>query len=322
MIVGNQGTAPVTEPDTRRPRNGSFILLLTSIIWGSSFVPQRVAMESMRPFTYTAARFLLGAAVLLPVLFLRNRTKQTESRAADLKTYLFAGLLCGSLLFLGVSFQQTGIQYTEAGKAGFISALYVVLVPLLGIPLGKRANSTVWLGVLLAVAGVYLLSFTNQFRIERGDLFVLMGTLFWAAHILTLDRFLPKVDGLALAIMQFFAAGFLALIAALIFEKPHLAQLSAGLWTILYSGILVVGGGYTLQVLGQKSVHPTIAALIMSTESVFAVLFGWILLGELLSLREITGCAVMFAAVVIAQLPGQFARKIPAISDGQPDSIN
>ena len=290
------------ETEKKQIRTGNFLLLFTSIIWGSSFVPQRVAMEHMGPFTYTASRFLLGVAVLLPILLLRSRTNKTELRLANPKTYITAGLVCGSLLFVGASFQQTGIQFTEAGKAGFISALYMVLVPLLGIFFGRRTKSTVWLGVALALFGIYLLSFTSQLQIERGDAIVLMGTLFWAAHILMLDRFLPKVDALTLSIMQFFVAGVLALIAALIFEEPNLNQ-AGGLWTILYSGILVVGGGYTLQVLGQKSVHPTIAALIMSTESVFAVFFGWILLGEQLTARELAGCILMFAAILVAQLP-------------------
>ncbi len=295
-------------------RNGTILLALASIIWGSSFVPQRVAMQHMHPFTFTATRFLLGAITLLPLLLFLNHDKSKNpdnpSKKTDQKMYLKAGLLCGGLLFMAVSFQQYGMQTTEAGKAGFLSSMYVVIVPLLGFFIGKRVRKAVWLGVLLAVAGVYLLSFTNQLRIERGDLIVLMGTVFWAAHILMLDRFLPEVDGLSLAIMQFLVAGIIALGAALIIDKPELTQIRDGLWTILYSGIVVVGGGYTLQVLGQKSIHPTIAAIVMSTESVFAVFFGWILLGENLSGRELAGCALMFIAVLVAQLP-VFGSKSP-----------
>ncbi len=188
-------------------RNGTILLALASIIWGSSFVPQRVAMQHMHPFTFTATRFLLGAITLLPLLLFLNHDKSKNpdnpSKKTDQKMYLKAGLLCGGLLFMAVSFQQYGMQTTEAGKAGFLSSMYVVMVPLLGFFIGKRVRKAVWLGVLLAVAGVYLLSFTNQLRIERGDLIVLMGTVFWAAHILMLDRFLPEVDGLSLAIMQF-----------------------------------------------------------------------------------------------------------------------
>ncbi|MEN6556456.1 MAG: DMT family transporter [Anaerolineaceae bacterium] len=289
-------------------RKGELLLLMTSVIWGSSFVPQRVAMRYMQPFTFTAGRFLLGVLVLLPVYFTLRRARSSNpspiKAKPDMRTYLSAGLLCGGLLFMAVSLQQIGMQTTDSGKAGFISSMYVVLVPLLGVFIGKRVRKAVWLGVTFAVAGIYLLSFTSQLQIERGDLIVLMGTLFWAAHIWMLDRFLPLVDGLALSIMQFFTLGVAALAAALLFEKPDLAVVQDGIWTILYSGIVVVGGGYTLQVLGQKSMNPAIAALIMSTESVFAVLFGWLLLGEHLNARELAGCALMFAAVVIAQLPG------------------
>jgi len=287
---------------------GTVLLVFASIIWGSSFVPQRVAMQHMQPFTFTAARFLLGVTVLLPILMVlksgRKKDPDKTSEKVPLKTYLTAGGVCGSLLFMAVSFQQFGMQTTDAGKAGFISSMYVVVVPLLGLITGRRVRKTVWLGVLLAVAGVYLLSFTSQLRIERGDLIVLMGTVFWAAHILMLDRFLAEVDGLSLAVLQFLAAGLIALAAALLIEKPEIAQIQPGVWTILYSGIVVVGGGYTLQALGQKSIHPTVAAIIMSTEAVFAVFFGWALLGEHLSIRELAGCVLMFAAVIAAQMPG------------------
>ena len=287
---------------------GTVLLVITSIIWGSSFVPQRVAMQHMQPFTFTAARFLLGVTVLLPILMVlksgRKKDPDKTSEKVPLKTYLTAGGVCGSLLFMAVSFQQFGMQTTDAGKAGFISSMYVVVVPLLGLITGRRARKTVWLEVLLAVAGVYLLSFTSQLRIERGDLIVLMGTVFWAAHILMLDRYLSEVDGLRLAVLQFLAAGLIALATALLIEKPEIAQIQPGVWTIFYSGIVVVGGGYTLQALGQKSIHPTVAAIIMSTEAVFAVFFGWALLGEHLSIRELAGCVLMFAAVIAAQMPG------------------
>ncbi len=311
--------------------HGTILLVLASIIWGSSFVPQRVAMQHMLPFTFTAARFLLGVIVLLPIFFALKRVKRkgtgSTNEKSDLKTYLRAGLMCGGLLFMAVSFQQFGMQTTEAGKAGFISSMYVVMVPLLGFFIGRRVRKTVWLGVLLAVIGVYLLSFTNQLRIERGDLIVLMGTIFWAAHILMLDHFLSKVDGLSLAIMQFFVAGTIALAAMMLVEKPEFSQVQSGLWTILYSGMVVVGGGYTLQVLGQKSIHPTIAAIIMSTESVFAVFFGWILLGEHLTGRELAGCVLMFAAVLVAQMPGNgriFQQKTtrPALSPDDNELVN
>ncbi|MEL7645863.1 MAG: DMT family transporter [Anaerolineaceae bacterium] len=295
-------------------KKGELLLLLTSLIWGSSFVSQRVAMQHMPPFTFTAARFLLGVLVLLPIYLTLKRAKRRNpspmSVKPDLRTYRSAGLLCGGLLFIAVSFQQAGMQYTDSGKAGFISSMYVVLVPLLGYFIGKRVRKTVWLAVAFAVAGIYLLSFTSQLQIERGDLIILIGTVFWAAHILMLDRFLPLVDGLALAIMQFFTAGVLALAAALFLESPNLPGVQEGLWTILYSGIVVVGGGYTLQVLGQKSINPAIAALIMSMESVFAVLFGWLLLAERLNAREVAGCVLMFAAVSVAQLPG-FRKQLP-----------
>ena len=304
---------------------GTVLLMFASIIWGSSFVPQRVAMQHMQPFTFTAARFILGVIVLLPILMvLKSGGKKDPDKTSvkvPLKTYLTAGGVCGGLLFMAVSFQQFGMQTTDAGKAGFISSMYVVVVPLLGLMTGRRARKTVWLGVLLAVAGVYLLSFTSQLRIERGDLVVLMGTVFWAAHILMLDRFLSEVDGLSLAVLQFLAAGLIALASALLIEKPEIAQIQPGLWTILYSGIVVVGGGYTLQALGQKSIHPTVAAIIMSTEAVFAVFFGWALLGEHLSIRELAGCVLMFAAVIAAQMPGFWGFFSPKLANTETREI-
>lgn len=304
---------------------GTVLLMFASIIWGSSFVPQRVAMQHMQPFTFTAARFILGVIVLLPILMvLKSGGKKDPDKTSvkvPLKTYLTAGGVCGGLLFMAVSFQQFGMQTTDAGKAGFISSMYVVVVPLLGLMTGRRARKTVWLGVLLAVAGVYLLSFTSQLRIERGDLVVLMGTVFWAAHILMLDRFLSEVDGLSLAVLQFLAAGLIALASALLIEKPEIAQIQPGLWTILYSGIVVVGGGYTLQALGQKSIHPTVAAIIMSTEAVFAVFFGWALLGEHLSIRELAGCVLMFEAVIAAQMPGFWGFFSPKLANTETREI-
>lgn len=290
------------------PLRGESLLLLTAVIWGTSFVAQRVGMKHLGPYTFTAVRFFIGAlALLLPIQLLGAlQAKQGKVRpAANRRALLTGGIACGLALFAGISFQQVGLQSTGAGKAGFITALYILLVPLLGLFLGKKVSRRAWLGVGLALVGLYLLTVTEELSIARGDFTVLCGTIFWAAHILIIDHFSPKVDGLKLAQLQFLVAGALSAIVAACIETVSWAALRQSAGPLLYSGIVVVGIAYTLQVLGQKYANPTLAAILLSLEAVFAVISGMLLLGEGLTLRELTGCVLMLAAVLLAEVkPG------------------
>lgn len=285
---------------------GEFLLIITAIIWGTSFVTQKLGMNYVEPLTFGAARFLLGSLVLIPVILIFSK-KNDDSSKEDKTNYqnkdlILGGALCGVAIFLGASLQQWGIVYTTAGKAGFITALYIILVPILGLFLHKKVGKLTWIGVLLATVGLYLLSIKQGFAIEKGDAIVLAGTIFWAMHILIVDAFVEKVDGLKLSCVQFFVAGILSAIAAFILETPSLATILSAYGPILYTAFMVVGVAYTLQIIGQKSTSPTIAAIILSMESLFAVISGAIFLKEVMSIREIMGCVLMFIAVIIAQI--------------------
>jgi len=288
---------------------GEIFLAITALIWGTSFVAQRVGMEYIGPFTFTATRFLIGTLSLIPIILIMGRLNHKKQKAmkqnGTKKDLLIGGLACGIALFFGISFQQSGLVYTTAGKAGFITALYIVLVPLFGLFIHKKASKSVWVGVALAVVGLYLLCMTEDFAISKGDLIVLCGTVFWAIHILIVDHFAPKVDGLKMSFIQFFVAGILSLTVAIFAETIELSSILASAGPILYTGIVVVGIAYTFQILGQRDTNPTVAAIILSMESFFAVISGMILLGESMILREILGCVIMFMAVIIAQLPAK-----------------
>ena len=287
---------------------GEAMLLLTAIVWGTGFVAQRKAMEGMSPFAFIALRFFLGCLVLLPALILK-KTREKDNKAFDWKGFLrglvLPSMLPGLFLFAGTSVQQLGIMTTSASKAGFLTALYLVLVPVLGLFLGKKVNLWVWIGVVLALVGVWFLSVNLEMTIQKGDILLLIGALFWALQILALDHLTPKLDALELSFGQFLTAAVLGLVVSLITETgPVVANPSA--WgPLLYSGIVAVGIGFTLQVFGQSKVDPALASLILSLEAVFALLGGMIFLGERLSDREWLGCAVMLAAVILVQLKGQ-----------------
>jgi len=284
---------------------GEILLVITAIIWGTSFVAQRVGMEYIGPYTFTATRFIIGTLSLLPVILFMgkiNNNKEKREKVGTKKDLLIAGLACGIALFFGISFQQVGIQYTTAGKAGFITALYIVLVPIFGLFINKKVGKSVWIGLGLAVIGLYLLCVTEGFSISKGDLIVLCGTVFWAIHILIIDHFAPKVDGLKMSFIQFFVAGILSLIVALTTETIEFSAIISSAVPILYTGIVVVGIAYTFQIFGQKGANPTVSAIILSMESVFAVISGMILLREVMSAKEIIGCILMFIAVIITQI--------------------
>lgn len=289
---------------------GPTLLLLTAIIWGTSFVAQKLGMNYVEPLTFGATRFLLGAVVLIPVILIFDRINkkkngnlpQKNRTNFNNKDLIVGGSLCGASLFLGASFQQWGIVYTTAGKAGFITALYIVLVPLFGLFLHKKVSKLVWFGVGLATVGLYLLCIKEGFKIQKGDAIVLAGTIFWAAQILVVDTYVNKADGLKLSFIQFLSAGIFSTIGALTLETPKFDTVIACAGPILYAAIMVVGIAYTLQIIGQKSTDPTAAAIILSMESLFAVISGAIFLKEVMSMREIIGCVIMFSAVIITQI--------------------
>ena len=302
MIAGmrnEEGSKP------KRAVRGEWLMLLTALIWGTGFVAQRQGMAFVGPFTFIAARFLLGGLALVPVLYLTRTLPLEPSQVAAKANWLpatLASLACGAALFTAASLQQFGLVTTSAGKGGFITALYIVIVPILGLLFKKKVRLVVWLAVVMATVGLYLLTITSGAAISQGDLTVLAGAFVWAVHILLIDHFSERVPGLLIACGQFLVTGVLGLIAALLFEEVVFADLIAGGGTILYAGLVVVSLAYTLQVLGQKGVNPSIAALILSLESVFAVLAGAILLAERLTAREWLGGALMLAAVVMTQL--------------------
>lgn len=284
------------------------MLLITSFIWGTAFVAQSEGMNYVEPFTYNAMRTLLGGIILIPVIILFrfiDKKSNIPKKQYSLKNTIKGGLSCGAVLFIASSFQQAGIAQTTAGKAGFVTALYIVIVPILGLFIGKRVPLRMWLFVAAAIAGFWLLCIDENFSISTGDLLVLVCALFFAVHIMTIDRFNEKnTDGILMACIQFFTAAVFMLICMFIFEKPDISRIIEARTTILYTGIMSCGVAYTLQILGQKHTDPTVATLLMSLESVFAALSGWALLGEKLSIKELFGCGLVFIAVVLAQLFG------------------
>ena len=247
--------------------------------------------------------------MLLPVIFiLRRRGKKSgksESPAGSRKTLIIGGVCCGAALAVASSLQQIGIMYTTAGKAGFITALYILIVPIMGLFLGKRAGIKVWIGVGLAVVGMYFLCITDGFSISKGDFLVFLCAIVFSVHILVIDYFAPKTDGVCLSCIQFFVCGILCAVPMLTQEQPQLREILAGWMPLVYAGVLSCGVAYTLQVIAQKNTDPTVASLLLSLESVFSVLAGWVILGERLSGRELFGCVLVFAAVLLAQLPGR-----------------
>ena len=288
----------------------SALLLLTACIWGVAFVAQSVGMEYVGPFTFNFVRSILGGLVLIPCIFFLKREKKAEAekvseeeKKAQRKTLLAGGICCGVALCLASNFQQIGIQYTTVGKAGFITACYIVIVPVIGLFMKKKCSPMIWLSVLLAVVGLYLLCINEQFSIGYGDILVFVCAILFSVHILIVDYFSPKVDGVKMSCIQFFVSGILSLPFMFVLETPRLVAVAAAWMPLLYAGVLSCGVAYTLQILGQKNVNPAVASLILSLESCFSVLAGWIILGERLSFRESLGCILMFLAIILAQLP-------------------
>jgi drug/metabolite transporter (DMT)-like permease len=276
------------------------LLLLTAAIWGSAFVAQRVGMDHVGPLTFNGIRFALGAMVLLPVIMWRNGRKVSDE--SSFATLLQGGLIAGTALFAGATLQQIGLVYTTAGKAGFITGLYVIITPVFGLFLGMRSTIGGWTGAALALVGLYFLSVTESFALAPGDLWVLLGAFFWALHVIVLSRFSPKVDTIKLACAQFSVCAVLSLLGAAVSETVTADGLRGAAIPILYGGVLSVGTAYTLQVVAQKDAPAIHAAIILSLEAVFSALFGWLILSENLGLRGIAGCGLMLAGMLIAQV--------------------
>ena len=310
------------------------LLFTTAVVWGVAFVAQSVGMDYVGPFTFNFARCILGALVLVPCMFLLDKLngkkknnvlseaeeeKQEKAKSGLIekasqiqehgagqqtkKTLLPGGICCGAALFVASNLQQFGIRYTSVGKAGFITAMYIILVPVLGIFLKRRAGLRVWCGVALAVAGLYLLCMTDGSSINFGDVLLLLCAFVFAIHILVVDYFSPKVDGVRMSCIQFLVCGLLSGVGMLLTEQVDVSAMLQAWLPITYAGVMSCAVGYTLQIIGQKGMNPTVASLILSFESVVSVLACWILLGQSLSPREIGGCVLMFAAIILAQLP-------------------
>lgn len=298
------------EFDMNKKLCGNLMLLLTALIWGTAFVAQSAGMAYVGPFTYDSVRTLIGGLVLLPVIIFFDHLKPAQERPTPAqrkeinRRSLIGGVCCGMMLCIASAFQQYGISMTTVGKAGFITALYIVIVPLMGVFIKKRIPKIIWLCVVIAIGGFYLLCVKDGFSVSMGDFLVLCSAFFFSLHIMVIDYFNQQdVDGVRMSCVQFLVAGSIVMIPALLFEDMRFSAIWAARYTILYTGVMSCGVGYTLQILGQRHTEPTTATLIMSLESVFAALSGWLLLHEHLSGREIIGCALVFIAVLLAQIP-------------------
>ena len=314
---------------THKLRN-TFFLFLTAMIWGAAFVAQSVSMDYIGPFTFICLRSVIGGLFLIPVIIvLDGIRKKSQNESANVvssentlhniemdiemeekqrlswknKQLIEGGIVCGIFLFFANCFQQTGIQYTTVGKAGFITTFYIIIVPLIGLFFKKYCGILTWIGVVIALAGLYFLCITQKLTIQRGDALILCCSVLYAGQILAIDHYNPFVDGVKMSCIQFLTGGVLGAVFMFLFENPSLAMILSAAGPILYTGIMSTGVGYTLQIVGQKGLNPTVAALILSLESVFSALSGYVFLHQVLTTRELIGCALMFIAIVLAQLP-------------------
>ena len=284
---------------------GNLILLLTALIWGTAFVAQRDGMNHIGPYTFNASRTFLAAVVLIPVVLVFKKAEKRSGsyKPIDKKTTILGGIACGACLGVASTLQQIGIVTTTAGKAGFITALYVIIVPIIALALGKKPPKKIWICVILAIVGFYFLCIKSGFSLSAGDAFILACAVGFAVHITVIDSFLEKgADALVMANIQFWTAGILMLVPTFVFETPTVDGIISARYSILFTGIMSSAVAYTLQIIGQRYTTPAVATLIMSLESVFAALAGWLILGENLSLKELFGCALVFIAVILAQI--------------------
>lgn len=295
-------------------------LTLCAVIWGTALVAQRAGMEDIEPFYYSATRMLIGAFALVLISSLTEKAQNANRKRKGLpaispdqqiterKIILKGGSACGVIIFFAANTQQIGLVSTGAGKTAFITTLYIVIVPLLALFLKQIPNLYNWIGVAFATVGLYFLCITESLTIARGDLIILIGALFWALHILFMGHYAPQVNVAKLVCVQFFIAGFMSLVVALIIETFAWKSFMAALPGILYVGIVSTAVAFTLQALGQKNANPTVASIILSTESFFGAVSGYLILGEALTSREILGCVLMFIAIIVAQLPTKAER--------------
>lgn len=283
---------------------GTVLLFLAAFIWGIAFVAQSVGMDYMGPLSFIGGRFLMGSAVLVPlVVYKRKKNKKENIRSADTKVTIIGGISCGLALCFASLMQQFGIMHTTVGKAGFITTLYIIIVPIFGVFLKRKVAGKVWISAVIAAAGMYLLCMNEKLTIGKGDGLVFVCAILFSVHILVIDYFSPKADGVELSCLQFLTAGIIGSVGAILFEEPRFSDFIAGIIPLAYAGIMSSGVAYTLQIIGQKDMDPTVASLILSMESVISMLAGWVLLGQALSGRELLGCLLVFGAVILVQLP-------------------
>ena len=302
----------------RGQARSNLLLLMTAIIWGSAFIAQSKGADVIGPFTFNTVRYALAVVALLPVIYIFSRKRNSENtvdqdipRANGTKTLIIGGIATGIALFTASSLQQYAMAFTTAAKAGFITTLYVILVPIVGIFLKKKIRPIIWFCALLAVIGLYLLSIKpGTFSISRGDFFVLLCALAFTGHILIIDYFSPKTDGVKLSCIQFAVVSIASFVSMTMTETFVLSEVLDAIIPLLYTGVLSSSVGYTCQIIAQKKADPVISSLILSLESVFAAIFGALILHESMSGREITGCAIMFVAIIIAQLPEKKNRRL------------
>ena len=286
----------------------NYLLLLTAVIWGGGFVAQRLGMQHLSPFIFNGFRFLIGGITLIPVIIFRG--KRVDETSGSIKQILLIGCAAGLLLFFGATYQQLGLVYTSAGKAGFITGLYVIIVPLLGIIWGDKAPNRTWLGAVLAVIGLYLLSATEGLNIAAGDGMVLIGAFFWALHVQFIARFSPRVDPIQLSFVQSIFTSLISFMVGFTRESFVGSQVISAVMPILYGGVISIGIAYTLQIVAQRNAKPGHAAIILSLESVFAVFLGWLILGELLSPRIVLGCILMLSGMMVSQIHPRGSDKV------------
>ena len=280
------------------------LMLLAAAIWGFAFVAQRVGMETMGPHLFNGVRFIMGGLVLLPVVYWlsKRRPERNEQKTTSTQQLLLAGLLAGSFLFAGATLQQVGLQYTTAGKAGFITGLYIFFVPAIGLCFGMRTSLGTWLGAILAIWGLYLLSVRDDFTLSRGDTFQLLCAIAFAGHVLVIGYLAGRYDTIKLSAIQFLVAGVLAFIVAIITETITWQMIVDTAIPLAYAGLMSTGVAYTLQVVAQQHAHSSHAAIILSSEGVFAVLGGWLFLSEKLPIQGLLGCGLMLAGMLLSQL--------------------
>lgn len=287
------------------------ILLITALIWGVAFVAQSVGMDFVGPFSFNASRFLIGTLSLSPLIIIRWRSlkKNMSESGSTASPILFhndaikGGICCGVVLCIASLFQQFGVCYTSVGKAGFITALYIIIVPFMGVILHQKIGIKAWIAAVIALVGFYLMCMTESLSIELGDGLVLAGAFFWSIHIMVVDYYAKKAEGIVLSFIQFLVSGAICTVCMFIFENPTIKSFIDCAIPILYAGVMSCGVAYTLQIIGQKRVKPSVACLVLSLESVFSALAAWVLMGQVMKGIEIAGCVLVFAGVVLAQLP-------------------